>query len=231
MRFLIRRTRPLVMCCVLAATAIAGPAAAQTVAGLKLGPAQARFNSSHLERSDWTTGLAVAAFATVPMVDELSFQAELLYMRKGGRVDLTWRGAPVSGTVRLDYLELPLLLRVDLPGPRARVLSAHGALGPSGALRVGCRLDLPDDSGTAQDCTDANGTAVRRFDFNLVGLAGVDIRLSRVTIVLEGRYHVGLITVDDITPSWGRRTQTAAVQVGVAVPVSGSRSRQRAELR
>jgi hypothetical protein len=213
MRFRILRSR-LLMGSVVAACAV--PASGQTSAGLKAGPAQARFSGSVLERSDWMHGWGVAAFATVRMVDELSFQAELLYIRKGGRVVMTWRDAPVSGTVHIDYVELPLMLRVDLP--RNRRLSAHGALGPSAALRVACGFAPADAAATSPGCTAANGTAVRRFDFNLVGLAGVDMKLSRATIVLEARYHVGLGTIDDVTPSRERSTQTMAFQAGIAVP-------------
>jgi hypothetical protein len=108
-------------------------------AGIKAGPA---FSWMNIERSDygrsaWHDGLVVGPFLSLELSPGWSLQPNLLYVRRGGtyrdRPDDLWGGLVEVQrvTFRLDYLEVPLLLRHDfLPGkPLNSVLLFGPALG------------------------------------------------------------------------------------------------------
>ena len=68
-------------------------------------------------------GLVAGGFLNLPFGPTLALQPELLYERKGGKVN--------GNDYRTDYLEVPVLLDVTLIGPLGVLL------GPSFAARIG----------------------------------------------------------------------------------------------
>ncbi|HYW30725.1 MAG TPA: porin family protein [Gemmatimonas sp.] len=93
-------------------------------------------------------GFQVGAFLTVPLRGALSFQPELHFIQKGATTSITVdvdEQVPLAADleVRLAYVEVPLLLRLDLgSGARFRPFLVAG---PSLGLRVGCELSVAVD--------------------------------------------------------------------------------------
>jgi hypothetical protein len=118
-----------------AGTAMAQPAVFGVKAGINL--ATVTFDPEPDEDVlDRRTGFVGGLFVVVPASDRLGFQGEVLFSQKGASED---GGA---GDLALDYLEVPLLLRVGTASPLET--SFHAFAGPSIGLRLRARVTTGD---------------------------------------------------------------------------------------
>lgn len=105
--------------------------------GVKAGVAYSQVNLANYTygRSEWHAGVAAGPFVTIAFYRGFSIQPNLIYVKRGGayhdRVEHPdGSQATVSeATFRLDYLELPLLLRYTLMPDRR--LSPVVFIGPT----------------------------------------------------------------------------------------------------
>ncbi|WP_460576864.1 porin family protein [Hymenobacter coalescens] len=81
--------------------------------GLKAGPTFSTFTGKDKGDARYLVGLTAGGFLNLGLTDMLSFQPELLYSMKGNRYDYT----STKGDIRLHYIDVPLLLRIDADGP------------------------------------------------------------------------------------------------------------------
>jgi hypothetical protein len=107
-------------------------------------------------------GWVVGGFLSLPLGPSFAFQPELMYEQKGGK----YNGNPY----RLDYVEIPLLLNIDVIGP------------------IGILLGPSFDASVAN-----NVGATTNNDVGLVG--GVQINLER--FLVSGRYELGLTNINN----------------------------------
>jgi len=118
----------------------------------------------------------------------LAIQPEVLYIRMGAKYE------DLGGKVetRVDYVQVPVLLKLSvIPlGPIRPVIYAGGY----GAMRIKARMVMIVDGQVIDDAdvSDEYG----KYDYGLVGGAGLDIKLPGIAISIEGRYNYGLINVD-----------------------------------
>ena len=82
--------------------------------GVKGGANFSNLYSDNVEDNNVLTGFNVGVFAKLPITELLAIQPELLYTTKGS--ELKYNNAFVNGTstFRLNYLELPILLVINL---------------------------------------------------------------------------------------------------------------------
>ena len=194
---------------------------AQQSFGAKGGVSTSSYTGSLLDRTGWTRGFTGGVFVTVPMVDELSFQAEAMYVRKGAAISLTHGGARYTGTQRLHYVEVPVLLRVDWPP--SRPASLHLVGGPAVAVRLGC--SFTDASSDERGC-DAGGRplATHAIDVGLLAGGGLELDIGSARIVTEARLSFGLMTID-AAEDFERTNESVTLVAGIAVPVGSRTSR------
>lgn len=133
------------------------------------------------------TGFAGGLFVVVPMSDRIAFQGEALFSQKG----TSFSGNGGEGTLELDYLDVPLLVRV---GSRSSgETSFHAFAGPSVGLKLRSNLTATFEGETEDEDIDDDVEAV---DFGLVVGAGLDF--GRFTV--DGRYAWGLRNVLSVEP-------------------------------
>jgi hypothetical protein len=157
-----------------AGTAMAQPAVFGVKAGINL--ATVTFDPEPDEDVlDRRTGFVGGLFVVVPASDRLGFQGEVLFSQKGASED---GGA---GDLALDYLEVPLLLRVGTASPLET--SFHAFAGPSIGLRLRARVTTETFDGETEDEDIADD--VKGFDFGVV--AGAGVNFGRFTLDV----HVG----------------------------------------
>ncbi|MBN2266083.1 MAG: PorT family protein, partial [Candidatus Aminicenantes bacterium] len=113
-------------------------------------------------------------------VRHLGFEADFLYVRMGGRYE------PAELEYRFDYVQIPVLVKLDpvLYGPvrpffvaggyGAYLIKAQGVMGVEEANLTGDH---------------------ERLDFGIVGGAGLALKLSGVTLSVEGRYNLGAMNI------------------------------------
>jgi hypothetical protein len=113
------------------------------------------------------------------------FQIEVNYLRQ--ETDLN--GLPPnnsSATIQLDYIQVPLLLRMNIGTKSKNKFAIYGIAGPSIDAKVRERI-----TAGGQTTSDADVF----LDYNISLLFGGGVEISR--IIIEGRYAVGLKVLDD----------------------------------
>ena len=166
----------------------ASAASAQLVIGAKLG---ATFSKVDVD-DDETNESRLTAFGGGGFIrfgiGGLSIQPEILALTKGTKFDDV--GTDDDGKIKLDYVEIPILLRFDLG-------QLYVMAGPSIGFDIGCEIEV-EGFDTEFDCDDA-GTDVfdrSKTDFGLTGVAGLELSLGPGSLFVEGRYTHGLSDLD-----------------------------------
>jgi Outer membrane protein beta-barrel domain len=148
--------------------------------------------------SDWLTTGVVGGFVTLPISSWLDVQAEGLYAMKGLRLNV----AGIKSSLKLDYLEVPVLARVRF----AHRYYAAGGPSMAFALRARARTTFNDFT-TELDVMDQ----VERFDFGVAMGGGVEFG----SVVVDGRYTLGLTDIDkDKTDTIATKNRTISVTAG-----------------
>jgi hypothetical protein len=167
--------------------------------GLKLGPTFSNL-SIDPEDPDATTGMrwgiGGGGFLVLPMTPRISLQIEGLFAPKGSQTEgeegTEFEG--LEGHLALDYLEFPVLLRID--GPRTGRQSFHAFAGPSLAYNTSARNELVVqgelfDNGVSDNIRDQ----INYFELGLVVGAGVEFGRY---FIADARYTWGLTNVNDV---------------------------------
>ncbi len=165
------------------------------VFGLAGGATIATLGGSDVDGAESRVGLAFGGFASFGLSRNLSFETGAMYSMRGAKD--TESG--VEYTVKLDYIELPLLLSARFPG-QSRVVPFLSA-GPALAFKVKCGITASGGGTTiGTGCDDLEselGIRIRGTDAGLVGAAGIDVNMFRFAV----RYYYGLSSVDDTSPN------------------------------
>ncbi len=171
----------------------AGPAAAadaQWTLGFKGGLALGGLGGDDVETDALGTRTAFAGgmFAQVDVSPNFGIRLEGLYHMKGASED----SAGVSATFQFDYIEFPVLLVGQVPASESATLSAFA--GPVIAFNTSGKLAASiGDFGGSVDIKDY----IASFEFALAFGLGATFDVGSVSVGLDGRYQLGLTTVDD----------------------------------
>ena len=195
--------------CVLAALT-APPAAAQSRFGLRAGVNFAKLtgddiNGDAIER---LTGFVGGGFLETPVSrDIVNLHLGLQYSQKGFETEAL--GSEAS--VKLDYLEVPALLAVIVPGSGTTDFRLY--VGPTFSYRVKC-------SGTAlgfsSNCD--NDDSLKKFDLGGDAGAGLAFAIGSGTLLVDGFYNFGLTTIDNSSSSDDVRNEVFSVTAGIIFP-------------
>jgi hypothetical protein len=155
------------------------------VFGVKAGVNFANINfdpEPEVDLFEGRTAFVGGLFVVVPANDVIAFQGEALFSQKGTSFD---EGGD-AGDLELDYLEVPLLLRVGSPSSGAA--SFHVFAGPSVGFKLRSKLTATFDGESEDEDIDDD---VEKVDVGLV--AGAGVGFGRFTV--DGRYTWGLRNV------------------------------------
>ena len=144
---------------------------------------------------DSRIGAVFGVFYSLP-IGPFGLQAEGLYSMKGGRTTI----AGSASTLELDYLEVPVLLRVRF-GSSQRHFFVLG--GPAVGFRMRAK-GVTEFSGSTEAIDLAD--QVKEFDVGIAGGGGMEMG----RLVLDGRYTFGLTDVDKDA---GSRTKNRVLSV------------------
>lgn len=181
----------------LLALASAAPVDAQGFAG---GVNLASFFGGDVNDTDGKSGLALGLSTPIVRVGRVQLRAEGYYHQKGARDVTEFQGLLAAGEraeFGIDYVELPVLLRVELPGLGQRVFP-YVQGGPALAWNLECGVAVASESGSPETaCDDLSGEnlerTVRDFETGLVVGGGFQMPVFGVgAITLDGRYTHGL---------------------------------------
>lgn len=116
----------------------------------------------------------------------LSFQMEALYARMGMKG--SYEGATIE--YRLDYIQVPLLLKVHVipAGPVRPIVYAGGY----GSYMLNAKGVMT--SGEGSDSADLDDM-FQKYDYGVIGGAGLEFKLPGLMLSVEGRYNLGLANI------------------------------------
>ncbi|NOT08632.1 MAG: PorT family protein [Gemmatimonadales bacterium] len=187
-------------------------AQASVTLGLTAGVAFSKFGGQDAAEADFDktrTGFAFGGIASLDITRHVALESGLLYAQKGSKID----DGVNKGTFKLDYLQVPLLLKLRLPVKGGGLsISPHLYGGASLGFEAGCEITgLGGEAAVARPCEEVQA-AVKSTDFGLVFGAGLDIGRA----IIDVRYDFGLSTVDDTTDPDDTKNRTLYVLVGWA---------------
>lgn len=154
------------MAAVLAMTASASVAFAQ---GVKFGPTFATFSSESLDFSN-RTGVHGGLFFGGGRSSPVGVQSEINWIRKRSAT------SPLNQAISIDYLQVPVLLRLTGGSSSPSGLAVYGIVGPAIDVKIADEIE----GVTIDDGFEA-------ADVSLVFGGGVEI----ARIIIEGRYEKG----------------------------------------
>jgi len=203
-----RFTVPTLFSMILVGTVLQAQSTSRTTFGLLIGGTAAKITDIDLGSADvfngtskqgFRFGLDVGAFVNRSLNDRVSVQPEVHYIQKGTVLDFGGTGQ-ANGSLKLafTYIEIPLLLRIDL-GSRAAWRPFITA-GPTVAMRIGCTGSVDGDGASLNvDCSefDNNGATDDPFQKTDIGAsvgAGLTGMMGKRPVLAQLRYGRGLTT-------------------------------------
>ena len=155
----------------LALVVFASPAIAQ---GIKFGPTFATFSSDALDFKS-RTGIHAGLFVGGSRDKTVGLQTEFNWLRKKA-------GTQSGQNIRIDYFQLPVLLRVNGGSSSANGFGVYGIVGPAVSLKIGDEVE----GFTLDD-------GFEGADVSLVFGGGIEI----ARIIVEGRYEKGFRRINN----------------------------------
>lgn len=131
------------------------------------------------------TGFDGGLFVTLHFTQSFAIEPEVLYSQQGAKAD---DGEGDEGTLKVDYINIPVLLRFDLPSASTPIHPFIVA-GPAASYQVKCDVSSAGVSGSCDDIFE--GVAKKSFDYAAVGGAGVEFNLGGTALSVSGRYTYG----------------------------------------
>jgi hypothetical protein len=166
-----------------------------------------------LTATGWSAaaGFDVGLFATIATFKGISLQPEIRYVRKVPERRIGDGAATISSALTLDFVEVPVVLRVPLRRERRLTPVVFAGIYAACRVRARSRIEIGESS-YEEDLADAT----RRWHSGVLAGAGLEVRGGPVTWLTEARYSQGLTAVGthEGTNDWSTRTVT--VLAGVA---------------
>lgn len=194
------------------------PVQAQNVLGFGVGASIAKVGGDIGDDLDESrVGITASASITFPLSGNLGLQIGAGYTEKGGEGDIDGG----TGTLRLDYIDVPVLLRLGIPS--AGPLAAHGYLGAALGFESKCEVEGSEGGVSfTVDCDTFEGEFERKsVDVGLVGGLGIDYEIgAQMSLVLDLLYNLGLTDVHDTdAPDESVKNRTFLIRAGLAIPL------------
>jgi len=164
--------------------------------GVKGGVSLSHVNADLFD-TDNRTGFVGGVYGVLELSSMIGVQPELLFVRKGAKLfstSVTIGGitfGSVGSTLDVDYLEIPVLLRLSVPN--TGLVDLRLLAGPVASIKMDEKLSTTGLIGVSLD-----SDQVKTSDFGLALGAGAAIRNGGMRLVAEGRYTMGLSNISDL---------------------------------
>jgi hypothetical protein len=190
-------------------------------AGLALG-VKGGLSLSHVNAdlfsTDNRTGFVGGVYGALGLSPSLAVQPELLFVRKGAKLfgtHVSILGTDVGDlglALDVDYVEIPLLLRLSLP--TAGPVDVRLLAGPVASFKLNEQLST---TGLVNVKLDTN--QIKASDFGLAVGGAVAIRSGSLAVVGEGRYTLGLTNISDLPFGGDVKNGTIYAMLGLEFPL------------
>ncbi|WP_291119923.1 porin family protein [Flavobacterium sp. UBA6135] len=153
--------------------------------GFKGGVNFSNLYTDDVDDNNVLTGFNAGIFISLPLTEMFSIQPEFLYTTKGAELVYNNAFAQGTGKFRLNYIEVPVLLKVNLTNN----LNIHA--GPYFAYLIDAKISNESSSGNFDFEDNLNNDDFNKFDYGLSAGIGFDFD----SFGIGARYNYGLATV------------------------------------
>jgi opacity protein-like surface antigen len=168
----------------------------------------------------YKTGVIAGGFLGFQVNDVFSVEPQVLFSQKGTKVEGTGNQSALEGSVRINYIEVPVLGKFWIPVSNTQV-RPFVFIGPEVEFRVSCTAEGVIIAVTGSvDCDKSPQDKVKSTDFGVTGGAGVQFKAGDQLVRLDGRYTLGLTNINDSGDSRNIKNRAFAVTVGLGWPLS-----------
>lgn len=183
------------------------------VAGVSI----ASFSGDDLEAADSRTGFFGGAQVVWQAPGSLfGVETGAMYVQKGASEE----GEGGEVTIGLDYIAIPLLLRIAPPMANSSFTPAFG-LGVTAGFEIGCSLEVEGEGVELDADCDAGGEEsleTKSFDLGLTASVGADFAAGNMIVAPFARYTYGLTNIVDAEDADVKNT---AILIGAALRFGG----------
>jgi hypothetical protein len=159
----------------------------------------ATLTSDFIQNASNRTGFAAGLMTVLPVSPSFAIQPELMFTMKGTNS----KPGGTDGVVKVDYIELPVLARFEIPASGSVKPFVYG--GPGFAYRTSCTIEgggfrIDCDSLARQAAQASPGAKFSRTDIDGIIGGGIAFDVGGSTMTVGVRYDVGfvkLITYSD----------------------------------
>ena len=192
------------------------PTSGQMTAGFEFGLNFASLHGDDVSDDlDGRTGIVLGAFLEKPLSDLLSFQPGLRYAQKGASDS----GDGFDVTLKIDYIEVPLLLKVNVP--TAGQASPHFVVGPVLGFNSGCKISGDEGSVSVEMDCEEDDIDPSSFEFSGIVGAGVSFPAGPGEVTFGARYQLGLSNVNDTEGDEEAKHRAFSIMAAFGFPVGG----------
>ena len=161
--------------------------------GIKGGATFAKINFENDDAYTYQTDFVAGIYGQIPVSDYVTIQPELLYARKGASFDDV-QGQSVDAKLNLDYVEVPVLFKVNLPVENTFFPNLFAGPYASYALT---RSYTGDDADALESLSGNPEDLFKQTDYGVALGAEFDLTVADVGFTLGGRYDLGLANIAD----------------------------------
>ncbi len=171
------------------------------IAGLSLANAHGSDKDAAFSNPSNRTGFLAGAMVNLGLGNILSLRPEIIYIQKGIKDE----EAGVEGALKLDYIEIPVLLVVGIPTSGS--VTPEFFAGPQFAFRVKCSLEI---AGVSADCNAGGSDPFKSTDYGIV--FGAAVRVAQFLASVQ--YDLGLSKIDDEADPFDIKTTALMFKLG-----------------
>ena len=187
--------------------------------GVKLGLNSAFIGGEYANNIDFQhiSTFNAGAYAKFDIFGLLALQPELLYTMKGYkeiRTSFPTFATNFNPTWNTSYLEIPILLKLNIPSSSFGIIKPNIFTGPEVAFKLSAKVkdQLPGQLPQEHDVPNTNST-----DFGIIFGAGIDINLTITTIMLDIRYDLGIRNVCGSQNSSNILNRVISLNAGIGI--------------
>ncbi len=169
---------------------------AQMQFGAKAGLNISNLSGSDAGNPDSKTGFAGGVFFMYQFTNMFAIQPEAYYTMKGAKQKGNIQGYDYTATLSLDYIEIPILLKLLIPIQGSKINPAIFA-GPSIAFNTTHKVKAE----VAGQSSESDIQNIKSTDFGLVFGGGIGFPIGKNELGFDIRYILGLGTIDDSSTS------------------------------
>lgn len=169
---------------------------------------------------DYKVGFLAGGFLGIAVNDVFSVEPQAFFDQKGTKLSGTGSNSSIEGSVKVRYIEVPVLGKFWIPVSDSQVRPFIFA-GPYAAFKVSCSVDGAAFGGTSTDCDKTSEIKLKSTDFGATGGAGLEFKAGKQVVRVDARYDFGLTNINDTSSSDNTKikTRSFAGTVGVGFPL------------